>query len=108
MHLAIFITNTDSSNFALNWPGDEEKFNELVHSVRSEWTTEIFRVKDNIFPESLLDFDGFIIGGSPASVHNDFPWIDKLLKIIRDIQTLGKPIFGACFGHQAIALALGG
>ncbi|MGB4826744.1 MAG: type 1 glutamine amidotransferase [Paracoccaceae bacterium] len=65
-------------------------------------------VKDGVFPESLDRFDGFTVTGSPASVHDPDPWVALLMDLIRQIQALDRPISGACFGHQAIAKALGG
>lgn len=108
MKLAILITNTDESDFSLKWPKDGEKFANMISSVRPEWKYEVFLVKDNIFPNKISEFDGFIIGGSPASVHDDLPWIGTLITLIQQIYIAKIPLFGACFGHQAIALALGG
>ncbi len=108
MHLAILMTNTDESDFARAHPKDGEKFTSLVHLVRPDWTTEVFSVKDDVFPAGLEWFDGVMITGSPASVHDGAPWIARLTDLIRDIAACGKPIFGACFGHQAVAMALGG
>ncbi|GAB4361553.1 MAG: glutamine amidotransferase [Oricola sp.] len=108
MQLAILVTNTDESAFAQKHPKDGEKFTALVHSVRPHWSCASFSVKDGVFPESLDAFDGVIVTGSPASVHDDEPWIRQLLDTIREIVDRGIPLFGACFGHQAIALALGG
>ena len=61
-----------------------------------------------MFPDDLQPFDGFIITGSPASVHDTEPWVDELMALIRRIRAEDRPMFGACFGHQAIAKALGG
>ncbi|SLN10249.1 type 1 glutamine amidotransferase [Pseudooctadecabacter jejudonensis] len=105
MHLAILVTNTDLSDFAHRHPFDAEKFETMVHSVRPDWTCTAFRVHLDEFPPSLAPFDGIIITGSPASVHDTDPWVGRLLEVIRNT-TL--PLFGACYGHQAIALALGG
>jgi GMP synthase-like glutamine amidotransferase len=80
----------------------------MMARVRPDWTFEVFVVKDDQFPETLDGFDGVMITGSPASVHDDAPWIPRLLQLIRDIHAKGLPMFGACFGHQAIAVALGG
>ena len=41
-------------------------------------------------------------------MHDDAPWVAVLLAQIRQISALGIPMFGACFGHQAIAMASGG
>lgn len=108
MHLAILMTNTDESAFAQAHPKDGEKFTALVHSARPDWNCETYSVKDGVFPDDLAAFDGFIITGSPASVHDGAAWIDRLLATIREIVARKIPLFGACFGHQAIALALGG
>jgi len=108
MNLAILVTNTDVSKFSESRPKDGEKFTFLIQSIRPSWHCSIFSVKDNIFPKELDKFDGFIITGSPASVHDNSPWISNLMELIRKIHKVNKPMFGSCFGHQAIALALGG
>ena len=108
MHIAILMTNTDTSAFAHVWPKDGDKFITLISPLRPEWEFSVFAVKDDVFPADLSEFSGFIITGSPASVHDQTPWVAMLLAQIRQIADLGTPMFGACFGHQAIALALGG
>lgn len=108
MHLAILMANTDTSAFADAHPKDGAKFTALIQSVRPDWTTQVFAVKDGAFPTDLSGFDGAMITGSPASVHDPDPWIADLLTLIRQMTAARLPLFGACFGHQAIALALGG
>ncbi len=108
MHIAILMTNTDESAFSQAWPKDGDKFIALIAPLRPDWTFTVYAVKDGVFPKELAAFDGYIITGSPASVHDDQPWIGQLLALIRQIAGLHLPMFGACFGHQAIAMALGG
>lgn len=108
MHLAILMTNTDESAFSDLHPRDGVKFTDLIQLVRPDWTTKVFAVKDGVFPDDLSQFDGVMITGSPASARGDAPWVARLLDLIRQMNTDGMPMFGACFGHQAIALALGG
>ena len=108
MHLAILMANTDTSVFADAHPKDGAKFTALIHAVRPDWTTQVFTIKDGECPTDLSTFDGVMITGSPASVHDPDPWIAELLALIRLITAARLPLFGACFGHQAIALALGG
>ncbi|MFV0512367.1 MAG: type 1 glutamine amidotransferase [Jhaorihella sp.] len=108
MHLAILMTNTDESAFARARPGDGEKFTDLVRRVRPGWRFTVFAVKDGLFPDDAARFDGLIITGSPASVNSGSDWVARLLDLICGMVAQRVPVFGACFGHQAIALALGG
>ena len=108
MRLALLMTNTDESDFAQAHPKDGEKFTRLIQSVRPAWQVTSYSVKDGVFPTGITAYDGVMISGSPASVHDTDTWVGQLLDLIRDIYAKGIPIFGACFGHQAIAMALGG
>lgn len=108
MRIAILVTNTDESAFAQQHPKDGEKFTALVRMARPDWDVDVFVVKDDDFPSDISIFDGAIITGSPASVHDSDPWVAQLLELIRSMYAQGVPMFGACYGHQAIALALGG
>lgn len=108
MHLAILMTNTDESEFSERHPKDGQKFTDLIHGVRPDWELSVFSVKDGHFPEDIAAFSGAMITGSPASVRSSRPWVPPLLNLIRDMHARKQPLFGACFGHQAIARALGG
>ena len=108
MHIAILVTNTDHSAFADRHPKDGEKFTRFLHSVRPNWQLSVFQVESGVFPDDPAEFDGLLITGSPASIHDDFAWIPTLKELIVEAFEAGQPIFGACFGHQAIAEALGG
>ena len=48
-----------------------------------------------------------LITGSPAGVYEPLPWIGKLLDFLRAEKGRTK-LVGVCFGHQAMAQALGG
>ena len=45
-----------------------------------------------------------MITGSPASVHDDRPWIGHLLQQLREQHARRMPMLGLCFGHQALAM----
>lgn len=106
--LAVLMCNTDTSDFSVRHPGDGDKFRDLMALARPDWPLDVFSVKDGVFPDDIAAFDGVIITGSPASVHDPDPWVARLLSVIRLAVAQGVPVFGACFGHQAVALALGG
>jgi len=108
MQIAVLDANTDRSAFAARHPRDDQKFRNLLGPLRPDWRISGFSVVDGVFPDTLAGIDGFIISGSPASVHDPEPWIARLLELIRQAVAAEVPVFGACFGHQAIAVALGG
>lgn len=53
------------------------------------------------------DLDAVLITGSPASVYHADPWIGALRDYIREVVASKIPMIGICYGHQAIADALG-
>ncbi|MCB1328956.1 MAG: type 1 glutamine amidotransferase [Maritimibacter sp.] len=108
MRIGILMTNTDESAFAEAHPRDGEKWRAALAPLCPECDFPVYSVKDGQFPEHVAGHDGFLITGSPASVNDLAPWLDRLFALIREAVAAGVPLFGACFGHQAIALALGG
>ncbi len=108
MHIAILVTNTDRSDFARRNPRDTEMFEALISEHRPKCHFTSFDLTDGVFPDEIGAYDGVIITGSPASVNDDAPWIRKLFDLIGKTEAERIPMFGACFGHQAIAKALGG
>ena len=66
-----------------------------------------FDVTAGHWPEAPDSFDAFAITGSPASVYDPIPWVEDLLGFLRDLDP-SKKLIGLCFGHQALAQALGG
>lgn len=108
MRIGILMVNTDRSDFAHRHPFDGEKFARLVARARPAWECETISVIDGALPGAQDAHDGYLITGSPASVHDDLPWVAPLLDFLRAAHSAGTPMVGCCFGHQALALALGG
>ena len=61
-------------------------------------------------PETMAGFDALLVMGAVPSV-NDAEiqhWFQPEIDLIRDADANAIPIFGVCFGAQAMAVALGG
>jgi GMP synthase-like glutamine amidotransferase len=58
-------------------------------------------------PASVTTHGAYLLTGSPAGVHDPLPWIPPLLDFIRAAHGRAR-LVGICFGHQAMAQALGG
>lgn len=68
--------------------------------------TRTFRAQAGELPDPRA-FDAALITGSPSGVYDDDPWIGTLLDWIQ--RAKGQTgLIGVCFGHQAMAQALGG
>lgn len=59
-------------------------------------------------PESPDECDGWIITGSRHDAYGDDPWLVALREFIVQLYEEQARTVGICFGHQAIAHALGG
>ncbi|MGF2384587.1 type 1 glutamine amidotransferase [Lentilactobacillus otakiensis] len=51
--------------------------------------------------------DMLVVLGGPMSPNDDLPWIKQERALIKELLNNHTPIFGACFGAQQIAKALG-
>jgi len=60
------------------------------------------------YPEDASNYDFFITTGSKADAHGDEAWIRRLIDYTADLDRQGRKLIGICFGHQVMALALGG
>lgn len=108
MHIAVLDANSDRSAFGLRQPPEVEKFRALMAPAAPGWRWSGFKLPDGVFPASLDGIDGVMISGSVSSVNDPDPWIGRLMDLIRAAVAADVPVFGACFGHQAIGKALGG
>lgn len=89
-------------------PSYVSMFTRLFDSVSTDTTYEVYRAMDGQQPD-LTDTEAVhLITGCNEAAYDDTPWIVSLLNWIRRAHEAQLKLVGICFGHQAIAQALGG
>ena len=78
----------------------------LARMLGPEFDLDVYDVQAGQLPSLDAGHDAYLITGSPAGVYDPLPWIGELLNFIRSASD--KKMVGICFGHQAMAEALGG
>ncbi|MDD8031056.1 MAG: type 1 glutamine amidotransferase [Acidobacteriota bacterium] len=88
------------------WP---DIYNPVEHwSAWLDLPVEAFRVADGYLPDLENDYTHLIITGSEASIVDFHPWVQPETELIREALDRGLAILGSCYGHQLLALSLGG
>lgn len=94
------------------WVGEfgeyPDMFMALLGGIDPELEFATYDVRFGEYPDAIGDCDAYLITGSRDSVYDDLPWIPPLLDFIRALDTARIKLVGICFGHQAVAQALGG
>jgi len=106
--IAIYLTNTDRSDFAAAQDNDALKVIARLEGVGARYSFSIYDVTENQFPTDPTHYDAVILTGSPAYIDDGDAWIEHVMRDIRLLIDAKVPLVGLCFGHQAIMAALGG
>ncbi|WP_084396274.1 type 1 glutamine amidotransferase [Henriciella aquimarina] len=107
MKLTILETGRPPQAIRDDWPHYPQMFEQLISPHLPGLTCESIPVMDEVdFPE-LNALDAILVTGSAAGVYEDHPWMEPLFDFIRQAGAARVPQIGVCFGHQAIAAAMG-
>ena len=87
---------------------DSQKFRVLLQPENPAARLEAFYVSKGEFPGRVDAYDGFLVTGSPCSVHEGHDWIARLADLAREAAARGRRVVGSCFGHQLLAKTFGG
>lgn len=69
---------------------------------------DVFNVVDGQYPPESARYDAYLVTGSKADSFGNDPWIETLKAFLLDRYQRGDKLLGICFGHQLLALLLGG
>jgi GMP synthase-like glutamine amidotransferase len=104
MKLGILETGFPPSPLRPRFGGYAEMFQGLLGEDFA-WRT--YDVQAGQWPDRPEAEDGYVVTGSAAGVYEDGAWIVRLLEFLRGARGRAR-LVGVCFGHQAMAQALGG
>lgn len=89
-------------------PNYESLFMDLFAAIGEQVEYQIFQTWQGELPHNISTDELYLIPGSLDSAYDDKPWIVSLVRWIENAYSRGAKMMGVCFGHQAIARALGG
>ena len=109
MHIAILETGRVNPKIATRFEDYPQMFRTFFAAAGAlDFTFSDIAVVDGELPDDPKDYDGYIVTGSASGIYDDAPWIAPLIDFLASVHAAGRPQVGICFGHQAIAKALGG
>ena len=91
------------------FPDDAHRFRDMLDKLEMRFDYRVYMTIGGEIPDDIDEQDGYLITGSPLSVLDEtLVWREGLYQFIRRCDAAKKPLIGVCFGHQAVAAALGG
>lgn len=88
-----------------NYP---DMFQKLLSDIDATLSYRIYDVRRQEYPADLDECDAYLSTGSKHSVNDDERWVKRLIEFVSQLDRAKKKFAGICFGHQLIAMALGG
>ncbi|MDD1014878.1 amidotransferase [Pseudomonas rubra] len=110
MSLRICILETDVLRPELveQYQGYGRMFEQLFTRQPIAAEFRVYNVLNDEYPGDDEKFDAYLVTGSKADSFANDPWIEKLKAFLLERYQRGDKLLGVCFGHQLLALLLGG
>lgn len=105
--LTIIETGRPPATIEGDWPLYPAMFETLMAPHLEDWQYQSVELSEGSALPDPAGLDAVLITGSPAGVYDDTPWMAPLMDFIRWAADAQTPQIGICFGHQALAHALG-
>ena len=110
MTMRICILETDILRPQLigQYQGYGRMFKQLFEKQSIAAQFDVYNVVEGSYPEDEQAYDAYLITGSKADSFGSDPWIMQLREYLLERYAGGDRLIGICFGHQLLALLLGG
>ncbi|WP_397448865.1 amidotransferase [Pseudomonas sp. NA-150] len=110
MSLRICILETDVLRPELvdQFQGYGQMFERLFSRQPIPAEFSVYNVMQGVYPADDERFDAYLVTGSKADSFGLEPWIQTLKTFLLQRYQRGDKLLGICFGHQLLALLLGG
>ncbi|WP_137886842.1 amidotransferase [Pseudomonas sp. 2FE] len=110
MALRICILETDFLRPELvdQYQGYGRMFEQLFAQQPIAATFTVYNVVEGNYPADDERYDAYLVTGSKADSFGTDPWIQTLRTYLLERYERGDKLLGICFGHQLLALLLGG
>ena len=108
MRIGILEADTLEPDIKEKYGSYAEMFQRLLLSVDDQLEIKVYPVIEGKYPENMDECDAYLITGSKFSAYDNEPWIKQLRDYILALHKHRSKLIGICFGHQIIALSLGG
>jgi GMP synthase-like glutamine amidotransferase len=106
LHLGILQTDSVLQEFQPNHGDYPQMFTNLFEGLGADLRFTTYNVQQSCPPDIVCD--AYLITGSRHSVYEELPWIQALVRYLREVLELRKKVIGVCFGHQLMAHYFGG
>ena len=107
MKLTIIEAGHVPASISADWPSYPAMFEALLAPHMPGLTIETVELYSGATLPDPASLEAILITGAAAGVYDDTPWMQPLFEFIRAAAAAATPQIGICFGHQAIAKALG-
>ena len=87
-NLCILQAGPINKNLVLNYPSYDQMFSLLLKNKIKNWRIDTFNIYENIFPQDLAYYNGFIVTGSAFGVYENHSWIKHLFNVIKKLSNI--------------------